>query len=55
VASIFRPEGYIKQESSFASCLLHAGFLLGLLFRPEDQDNILLQNAGQLSMDYMAL
>jgi hypothetical protein len=36
-------------------CLLHGGFLLGLLFNPEDGDDIFLQNVDLLSMDYMVL
>jgi hypothetical protein len=28
------------------SCLLHAGFFLGLLFNPEDGDDIFLRNIG---------
>jgi hypothetical protein len=38
-----------------ACCLLHAGFLLGLLFNPEDGGDILLRNFGWLSKDYTAL
>jgi hypothetical protein len=36
VASIFSAEEQAMQETSFACCLLHAGFLLSLLFNPED-------------------
>jgi hypothetical protein len=35
--------------------LLHAGFLSGLLFDPEDGGDIFLRNVGWLSTDYMAL
>jgi hypothetical protein len=35
--------------------MLHAGFLLGLLFDPEDGGNTFLKNAGSLSPDYTAL
>jgi hypothetical protein len=41
--------------SRAASCLFHAGLLLGLLFCPEDEDGMLLQNVSWLSTDYMAL
>jgi hypothetical protein len=34
--------------------LVHAGFLLGLLFSPEDRGDMFLQNAGRLSTDYTA-
>jgi hypothetical protein len=33
-----------KDVKSSACCLLHAGFLLGLLFIPEDGSNMFLQN-----------
>jgi hypothetical protein len=33
-------------EQSSASYLLIAGFLLGLLFNPEDGDDMFLQNVG---------
>jgi hypothetical protein len=35
--------------------LLHANFLLGLFFDPEDQDYMFLRNVGWLSTDYKAL
>jgi hypothetical protein len=42
------PEDYAKQEStmkqSLAFCLLHGGFLLGLILYPEDGGKILLRN-----------
>jgi hypothetical protein len=31
---------------SYACCLFHAGFLLGLLFNPEDVGDMFLQNFG---------
>jgi hypothetical protein len=38
-----------------ACCRLHTGFLLGLLFNPEDGSDIFLWNAGSLSTDHIAL
>jgi hypothetical protein len=38
-----------------ACCLLHAGFLLDLLFNPEDESEIFLWNTCWLSPDYTAL
>jgi hypothetical protein len=38
-----------------ACCLLHAGFLLGLLYSPEDRGDVFLPNIGWLSTDYSAL
>jgi hypothetical protein len=35
-----------------ACCLLWASFLLGLLFDPEDGDDMFLRNIGWLSTDY---
>jgi hypothetical protein len=35
--------------------LLHAGFLLGLLFHPEDGSGMSLQNVSSLSLDYIVL
>jgi hypothetical protein len=42
-------------RQSFACSLFHAGFLLGLLFNPEDWGDMLPWNAGWLSMDCTAL
>jgi hypothetical protein len=39
----------------FACCLLHASFLLGLLFNHEDGGDMFLRNIGWLSTDYAAL
>jgi hypothetical protein len=36
-------------------CLLHAGFLLGLLFDPEDEGEMFLRKLGLFSTDYTAL
>jgi hypothetical protein len=36
-------------------CLFHSGFLLSLLFNPEDEGDMLLRNVGLLSTDYTAL
>jgi hypothetical protein len=36
----------VSKKQSFAYCLLHAGFLLGLFFDPEDRLNIFFRNAG---------
>jgi hypothetical protein len=44
-----------KKRSEEGALQLHAGFLLGLLFSPEDVSNIFLRNAGLLSQDYTAL
>jgi hypothetical protein len=33
----------------------HTGFLLGILFDPDDGGDIFLQNVGRLSTDYMTL
>jgi hypothetical protein len=38
-----------------ACCPLHAGFLLSLLFSPEDGSDVILQNIGSLSVEYTAL
>jgi hypothetical protein len=58
VAFIFRIKEQAKQDTgklAVLAYLLHAGFLLGLLYSPEDEGNMFLQNIGWLSMDYMAL
>jgi hypothetical protein len=38
-----------------SSCLLQAGFLLILLYNPEDDTDMFLQNIGWLSLGYKAL
>jgi hypothetical protein len=38
-----------------ANLMLRAGFLLGLVFDPEDGSDIFLRNIGSLSTAYMAL
>jgi hypothetical protein len=35
--------------------MLHAGFLLGVFFDPEDGGDMFLRNFGLLPTDYMAL
>jgi hypothetical protein len=40
----------MKQKASMVS-----GFMLGLLFNPEDGGSTFLQNVGQLSTHYMVL
>jgi hypothetical protein len=45
-----------KQETSVKNvAMLHAGFLLGLIFDPEDGGDIFLQNIHSLSTVYTAL
>jgi hypothetical protein len=44
-----------REQGSFACCVLHAGFLLGLLFNPEDGGDMFLPDVGWLSTDYTAL
>jgi hypothetical protein len=39
----------------YACYLLHAGFLLGIVFDPEDGGNIFPRNVGSFSTDYTAL
>jgi hypothetical protein len=41
IASIFKIE---EGKQRFACCLLHAGFLLGLLFSPENGGDMFLRN-----------
>jgi hypothetical protein len=38
-----------------AYCLLHASFLLGILFNPEDGGDMFLRNVGWFSTDYIAI
>jgi hypothetical protein len=42
-------------ETNSYCYLLHAGFLLGFFFNPEDKGDKFLQNVGIISMDYMTL
>jgi hypothetical protein len=52
MASIFRVEDQAKQATRInqaenkACCLLHDGFLLGLIFDTEDGGNMLFRNVG---------
>jgi hypothetical protein len=43
------------RASRSAFCLLHAGFLLGLLFCPKDEDNMYLGKVGWLSVGQLLL
>jgi hypothetical protein len=49
------PSSGMKGKAIFTCCLLYAGFLLGLLFSPEDGGDMFPQKAGPLSTGYMAL
>jgi hypothetical protein len=49
------PSSGVKSKASFICCLLYAGFLLGLLFSPEDGGDMFLQKVGRFSTGYMAL
>jgi hypothetical protein len=55
IAYIFRAEEQTEQETSSACYLCQVGFLLGLLFDPDDDGEIFLRNVGRLTTDYMAL
>jgi hypothetical protein len=46
----------ISEECAGSACyLLHASFLICLLFDPEDGDDMFLQNTGWLSVDYSVI
>jgi hypothetical protein len=49
--------GRNKEETSMklAAVKVHAGFLLGLLFKQEDRGNMFLRNVSWLSPDYTVL
>jgi hypothetical protein len=47
--------GTSKLQQSSICCPLHIGFLLTLLFEPEDGGDMLLRNVGWLSTDYTLL
>jgi hypothetical protein len=42
-------------QASRACCILHAGFLFGLIFSLEDEGDMFLHNTGGLSMDYTVI
>lgn len=48
------PDKTAMQVTIRACCQFHVCFLLDLLFRPEDWDNIFLRSISWLSLDYMA-
>jgi hypothetical protein len=50
--NFFRAE---EKAAETTCCLLHAGFLFGLLLDPEDGANIFLRNVNCLSVYYIAL
>jgi hypothetical protein len=43
----------MKQAAHSAFCVVHAGFLSGLFFDPEDWGDMFLQNISWYSWDYM--
>lgn len=45
----------LKHSQLKCDCSLHAGYLLGFLFDPEDGSNLFFWEAGWLSLDYTAL
>jgi hypothetical protein len=45
----------VSKKQNPAFCLLHAGFLLGLLLNPEDGGEIFFRNFGRLSTEYMMI
>jgi hypothetical protein len=49
VATVYGMKEQVKQEAISAGSLLHAGFMLALIFEPEDGSDMLLQNVGWLS------
>jgi hypothetical protein len=49
------PGTIMKKTASFARLLPHVGFMLGLIFNPEDGNDMFLRNVGCPSMDYTAL
>jgi hypothetical protein len=50
-----RKQGEAGSEQSSVCYMLHAGFLLGLFFDPEDGSDMFLRKVGRLSTDYMTL
>jgi hypothetical protein len=50
-----RSFGVIYHRASSVCCLIQAGFLLGLLFDPEDGSDMFLRNVDRISPDYMTL
>jgi hypothetical protein len=45
----------MRHKQSSACCVVHGGIFRGVLFNPEDGDDVFLQNSGSLSLGYMAL
>jgi hypothetical protein len=43
----------VKEEHVTVCCQLHAGFLLGLDFDPDDEGDMFMQNVSLLSLDCM--
>jgi hypothetical protein len=44
-----------NQHEACSKADVHGGFLLGLLFYPENGDNMFFQNVGSFSTDYTSL
>jgi hypothetical protein len=46
------PKNKLRKKSFY---MLHAGFLLGIFFGPEDGGDVFLRNISRLSKEYTAL